>query len=106
MSKHTNLELRLENTLLMMILTSSSDPVGVPTLPGYTTLLPKIVIHVRLGYNFWGSTSHTTFLNESYLRRATGIFSRLITQKVSEPETCCLLGTYFPFPTPWRRCPS
>ena len=83
LSKHTNLALRLDNTLLMMSLTSSSDPVGVPTSPGYTMILPAIVIRVQLGYDFWGHISHTTLRNEIYFRCSTGIFLRLVTKKVS-----------------------
>ena len=46
MSKYTSLALRIDNTLLIMSLTSSSDPVGVPTLLGYTMLLLAIVIRL------------------------------------------------------------
>ena len=52
MSKHTNLALRLNNTLVITRLTISSDPVGVPTLPGYMMLLPANMILVILGSDF------------------------------------------------------
>ena len=55
MSKHTNLALRIDNMLLIISFTRSSDPVGVTTSPGYTMLLPAIVIRVQLGSDFWGA---------------------------------------------------
>ena len=87
MSKHKNLALHINNTLSMMSLTSLSDPIGVPTLPGYTMLLPEIVLRVGLRSDFWGQTSQTTLLNEVSFRNSTGMFSRLIKKKVLEPAT-------------------
>ena len=106
MSKHINLALRLNNTLLIMSLTSSRNPVGVPTSPGYTMLLPAILIHVQFGSDFCGRTSQTTLLKEISFRRLTGMFSCLMTKKVSEPATRCFLGPSPHLPTPWHRRPS
>ncbi len=36
-----------ERTLLTSNLSSSIEPVGVPTSPGYVILLPPMVMHVR-----------------------------------------------------------
>ena len=106
MLKHANLAFRRDSALLIMSLTSSSDPVGVTTSPGYAMLLQAIVILVRLGSDFWGWTSQTTLLKDIYFLRSTGMFSRLITKKMLEPTTRCFLGLSFPLPTPCHRRPS
>ena len=106
MPKHTNLALHRDITLLIMSLTSSSDPVGVPTLPGYLILLPEIVILVWLGSDFWGRTSQTKFLKDLYFLLSIGMFLHLMTKKVSESATRCFLGTSLPLLTPWHRRPS
>ena len=100
MSKHANLALRCDSTLLIMSLTSSSDPVGVPISPGYVMLLTEIVILVRLGSDYWGRNSQTTFLKDIYFLRSSIIFSHLMTKKVSELTNCCLLGPSLPLNTP------
>ena len=103
MTKHANVALRRNSTLLIMSLKRSSDPVGVPTLRRYKMLLPEIVILVQLVSNFWGRTSQTTIMKEIYFLCSTGMFSRLMTKKVSEPATHFFLGTYLPLPTPCHR---
>ena len=106
MSKHTNLALCRYITLLIMSLTTSSDPIGVTTSPGYTMLLPAIVIIVQLGSDFWGQTSQTTFLKEISFLCLTGMISCLIKKKVSKPANRCFLGPSLPLPTSWHRLPS
>ena len=56
----TNFALQRDRTLLIMRLTRSREPVGVPMLPGQKMRLPAFVIRVQLGYYFWGLTSYTT----------------------------------------------
>ena len=106
MTKHVKVALCRDSTLSIISLTSSSDPVWVPTSPGYKMLLPAIVILVRLGSNFGGRNSQPNLLREIYFLLLTGIFSCLTTKKVSEPANCCFLGPYFTLPTPWHRRPS
>ena len=106
MSKHANLALHLDNTLLMMSLKSSGNPIDVSTSPGYTMFLPGIVIRVRLGSNFCSRTLQTTLLKEIYLCHSTGVFSRFMTKKVSKPATCCFLGPSLPLLTSCHRHPS
>ena len=65
--------------------------------PGYTMVLPSIVIRVRLGSDFCGSTSQTTLLKDIYFRLLTGMFSHLITKKVSEPATRFSWGRLYLF---------
>jgi hypothetical protein len=55
------LALHWERTLLTSNLTSSIEPVGVPTFPGYTMLLLPMVMRVRLALSpFSGWTLQTT----------------------------------------------
>ena len=106
MSKHSDSELRLDNKLLTMSLTSSNNTVGVPMSPGYTMLFPEIVIHAQLGSDFCGRTSQTTLLKDISFRRLNGMFSRLTKNKVSEPATHFFLGPSVPVPKPCHRRPS
>ena len=48
--------LRLDSTMLIIILTRSREPVGVPRYPGYLIYPPASVIQVRLGSSFAGGT--------------------------------------------------
>ena len=57
MSKVTNLAPRRKGTVLIMILNSSKEPVGVPTLQGYQMRLNSIVMWVLLGYSFCRCTA-------------------------------------------------
>ena len=100
MSKHTNLALRSNSKLLIMSLMSSSDTLGVPTSPMYKMLLSEIIILVLLGSDSLGADFTDNFSERDLFLCLTGMFSRLMTKKVSEPATRCFLGIYLPLPTP------
>ncbi len=56
-----SLALRWERTLLTSNLMSSIEPVGVPTSPGYTMLLPPMMMRAQLALSpFSGWTLQTT----------------------------------------------
>ncbi len=69
-SKQANLAPRRKSTELIISLTRSSDAPGVPTSPGYLTLVPATVMRVRSGSALPGRTSHTTLTWEISFRRS------------------------------------
>ena len=62
MSKVMNLACRRDKMLLVIILMSSKEPVGVPTSPGYQMPFPPMVMRVWCVSALWGRTSQTTFV--------------------------------------------
>ncbi len=71
-----SLALRWERTLLTSNLTSSIEPMGVPTSLGYVMLFPPMVMRVRLALSpFSGWTLQTTLEWVISLRRSDGILS-------------------------------
>ena len=73
MSKQTKRATLRDMTLLMRILKSFSDAVGVPTLPVYKMRLPPMVILEWLGSSFCGRTLQTTEVQVISLRLSEGI---------------------------------
>jgi hypothetical protein len=71
-----SLALHLERTLLASNLTSSIEPVEVPTSPGYTMLFLPMVMIVQLASSpFSGWILQTTLEYVISLRRSDGILS-------------------------------
>ena len=101
MSKAENRAFCRENTLLIVSLTNSREPVGVYTSKGTRMWPPAMVICVLLGSSFSGRYSHTTLVWQISFRFSNGISFKRMTLKVPDPLILCFLVPKVPLPIPW-----